>query len=54
VVQKVASEAYDPIFGARAIDRFIEDKVEDVLVKKIIAGEIKRGERYIFEAAELG
>jgi ATP-dependent Clp protease ATP-binding subunit ClpC len=46
VAQNIAQAAYDPVFGARAINRYIQDKVEDNLAKKIIAGEIKKGGAY--------
>ena len=53
VAEKITQEAYDPVFGARAIDRYIQDKIGDVVVKKIIAGELKKGEDFIFEASEI-
>lgn len=53
VAAKVASLAYDPVFGARAIDRFIQDKIGDTVVKKIIAGEIKKGGTVEFNAEEI-
>jgi ATP-dependent Clp protease ATP-binding subunit ClpC len=53
ITDKVAEEAYDPVFGARAISRYIEDKIGDVIVKKIIAGEMKSGEDFVFHANEI-
>jgi ATP-dependent Clp protease ATP-binding subunit ClpC len=53
VAEKVAKSAYDPVFGARAINRFIADKIEDELVKKIIAGEIRPGMSYVFKPEDL-
>lgn len=42
---KIIERGYDPIFGARSLNRYIEDTVEDLLARKIIAGEVKKGER---------
>jgi ATP-dependent Clp protease ATP-binding subunit ClpA len=41
----------DKEFGARAINRLLQEKVEDLLAKKIISGEIKAGDK--FEIKEL-
>jgi len=53
VILKIIQEAYDPIFGARAINRYIEDKIGDKIVKKIITEEIKEGEKLFFSAKDL-
>ncbi len=53
VAEKISQGAYDPVFGARAIDRFIQDKVGDKIVRKIIAKEIEKGGDYVFEASEI-
>jgi len=37
--------SYDQKFGAREMQRVIQDKVENVLAKAILSGEIKRGDR---------
>lgn len=54
VVLKIVQEAYDPVFGARAINRYVEDKIGDNVVKKIIAEEIKEGMEFIFGAKDIG
>lgn len=43
VLEKIASEGFDPQFGARPIRRYIQNKIEDLLAQKILAGEIQRG-----------
>ncbi len=53
LIEKVATEAYDPVFGARAINRYIQDKIGDVIVKKIISGEIKKGEKFDFSVSNI-
>ncbi|MFC1756356.1 AAA family ATPase [Patescibacteria group bacterium] len=45
VVEKIIKEGYNPIFGGRSLNRYIEDKIEDTIVKKIISEEIKKGEK---------
>ncbi|MEK9151304.1 MAG: AAA family ATPase [Patescibacteria group bacterium] len=43
VVAKIVEKGFEPEFGARSLNRFIEDAIEDVVVKKIIADEIAEG-----------
>ncbi len=53
VIEKVAENAYDPAFGARAIHRYIEDKIGDKIVKKIISGELQKGVNFSFEVGDM-
>lgn len=53
VVEKIVGEAFDPVFGARAINRYIQDKIGDSIVKRIISGEIKKGVDFVFEVSEI-
>lgn len=43
-VEFLAKEGFDPAFGARPLKRLIVHSVENILAKKIIAGEIKAGD----------
>ncbi len=43
VIPIVIAKGYDTIFGARSIARFIDDKISDVIARKIIAGAVIRG-----------
>jgi len=43
--EKISEIAYDPTFGARHMRRVIQDKVENVLARAILSGELKRGNR---------
>jgi len=43
-IHKIAELGYDPQFGARPINRAIEDNVLSVLSKKILSKEIKKGD----------
>lgn len=45
LVKKVAQLGFDPVFGARPMKRVIADKIEDVIAKKLLAGEIKQGDK---------
>jgi ATP-dependent Clp protease ATP-binding subunit ClpA len=44
-VEKIISAGYNQLFGARTINRYVEDKVEDLVAKAIISGEVKKGEK---------
>ncbi|MDR1390374.1 MAG: ATP-dependent chaperone ClpB [Treponema sp.] len=48
----LASEGYDPLFGARPLKRAIQSELENPLAKAIIAGKIKEGETVAADKAE--
>lgn len=41
----IVKDGYDEEFGARPLRRYIQDKIEDVIAKKILSGEINRGDK---------
>jgi ATP-dependent Clp protease ATP-binding subunit ClpA len=41
---KISKDGYHQEFGARPLRRFVQDNLEDVIAKKILAGEIGRGD----------
>ena len=41
----IAEGAYDPAYGARPLNRFIQTHLETPLSKKLLSGEIKEGDR---------
>ena len=43
--ERLAERGYDPLFGARPLKRTIQADLENPLAKRIIAGEIKDGDR---------
>jgi len=45
VVEQIIQKGYNPIFGARSLNRFIEDEVESLVARKIIAGETSSGDK---------
>ena len=44
-VEHLASVGYDPAFGARPLKRAIQKGVETPLARKLIAGEVRDGQR---------
>ena len=42
LIAKIAQLGYDPTFGARTMKRVIQDKVEDLIAKKMLAGQIQK------------
>lgn len=53
VAPKIVERGYEPAFGARSLNRYIEDAIEDVVVKKIIAGEVISGGTLTVSADDL-
>jgi len=43
--EKIVELGYSPVFGARAMRRVIQDKVENVLASALLSGQLKRGNR---------
>ena len=43
VVDAIVSNGYESEFGARSINRYLEDKVEDLIVRKVLQSEVKEG-----------
>ena len=40
----IAECAYDPVYGARPLKRYIQKNVETLLAKKILSGDIGQGD----------
>ena len=53
LVQKVAALGYDPAFGARPLRRVIQDKIESTVAKRLLSGEIQRGQQIVISPQEL-
>ena len=47
---KIASEGFDPDFGARPIRRLIQRKIQDKLALKILSGDFKSGDKVLVTA----
>ncbi len=53
VVAKIVEKGFEPEFGMRSLNRFIEDTIEDAVVKKIITGEVAEGGALLVSGDEL-
>ena len=47
--EHIIDSAYDPIYGARPLKRFIQSKIETLLAREIIGGEIAPGSTLIID-----
>lgn len=45
IIGKISKEGFDEEFGARPLNRFIQDNIEDLIAQKILKNEIKRGDK---------
>ncbi len=50
----IAESAYDPVYGARPLRRFLQQRLETPLAKQLIAGDIRDGRDITVDAAEEG
>lgn len=50
----LAQGGYDPQFGARPLRRFLQDTIESVIAKRILTGDITRGDTVTISASEGG
>lgn len=47
--QYIIEEAYDPVYGARPLKRFMQRTVETLAAKKILAGDIAEGDTIVID-----
>ena len=52
-VEKLAQVGYDPVFGARALRRTLQERVENVVAKKILAGQVQQGQQVVLGANDI-
>jgi ATP-dependent Clp protease ATP-binding subunit ClpC len=52
VVEKIIERGYDPVFGARSLNRFIGDKIENLVARKIISGEAGKDKAILISVAD--
>lgn len=50
LLEKVAQEGFDQIYGARPLKRFIQNNIENVIAKKILTGEITKDHSYLVDS----
>lgn len=53
VIEKIIEKGYDPVFGARSINRYIADEIEDMASKKLISQQLKKGDELEIKIADL-
>lgn len=53
LIEYLASAGQDPKFGARPMNRAIQEKVEQVIAEKMLRGEIEAGSKIEFSASDL-
>lgn len=53
VATNIVQHGFDPVFGARSLEHYIDDTVADALAKKLIAGNVRRGETVHFGVADM-
>lgn len=49
VYKYIQDSAYDPVFGARPIKRFIQKEIENLIAKAIVDNKVKKEKKYIVE-----
>ncbi len=47
LVERIASEGFDPVFGARPLRRYIQNMIENKLAKAILEGRFIKGDKII-------
>ncbi len=53
LARKVAELGYNPEFGARPMNRVIQDRIENKIAKKILSGQLRRGDTIELKAEEI-
>lgn len=53
LAQAVVERGYEPEFGARSLNRYIEDKIEDVIVNKVLRNEVSDGGKLAISLTDL-
>ncbi|WP_027183511.1 ATP-dependent chaperone ClpB [Desulfovibrio inopinatus] len=50
----ITNAAYDPVYGARPLRRYLQSHVETTLAKQLIAGDVRDGDEITVDASEDG
>lgn len=53
LIEKVAEIGYTPVFGARPMQRMIQDKIEKEIAQRMISGKIKAGDKIEFNDEDI-
>lgn len=54
VPEAVVARGYEAAFGARSLNRYIEDHIEDAIVRKVIKGAVSEGGSLVITENDLG
>lgn len=46
----IADNAYDPVYGARPLRRYLQQRIETTLARKLIGGELLEGQHVVIDA----
>lgn len=49
----IVDRGYEAMFGARSLNRYIEDHIEDVVARKVISGEVREGGELMIGSSDL-
>jgi ATP-dependent Clp protease ATP-binding subunit ClpB len=50
----IAMEAYDPVYGARPLRRYLQSHIETPLAKKLLGGEVQEGDKVYVDLEDSG
>ena len=53
IIAALVDKGFSWEFGARELRRVIQEAVENVIAKKIIAGELKRGDTFVVQKEDV-
>jgi len=53
LIVKVVDLGYDPQYGARPMRRVIQQKIEDLIAKKVLSGEIQKDVAFVIKGEEI-
>jgi len=45
----IADNAYDPVYGARPLRRYLQQRIETTLARKLIGGELREGQHVVID-----
>ena len=47
LIDRIADEGFDPVYGARPLRRYIQNRVETALAKEVLSGKVVQGESVV-------
>jgi ATP-dependent Clp protease ATP-binding subunit ClpC len=53
IIEEIIQIGYDPVFGARSLNRYINNKIEDQVARKLLEGDIKRGGQLVIGVEDI-